>query len=623
MDRAGALGQRVYWRMLLTAGIVLLLLGLLAQRLQSVDPRLVLSALAGIGTVPLAMALVATAISFWAVAGYDQAWHRHLRTGVAPARARRAGFAAIAISQTVGMGVVTGAMIRWRMLPELGLMTATRLSLLVALSFLMAWAMVTSLVLWTLPGAPYAALGPWGLACVLAALAAGLVAGLVAGLGTGLNWMPNLFTTARLAVLAAVDCLAAGVALWCLIPGDLGLATFLPAFLLALGAGLVSGSPAGLGAFEIVLLALLPTELQADVLAGVVAWRVIAYGLPALAGAGVALVGPSGREGAVGRATPAPDIAEAGLVAQGDLFVHPGGFVAGRTAHGLVALSAVADIGGHRAAARAEGRWPVLYKLDPRRAARARQAGFQVLTVAREAWLDPMAFRLDLPARAGLRRKLRRADAAGVTATTEDTPDWAELGRVNRAWVTARGREHGFAMGRFEPGYLAIQTVIVARQGAAVVGFASFHVARIGGGQVWTLDLLRPDPAAPEGTAQRMIVAALGAARQAGAQAFSLAAVPIGACKAERGLIARLGRAVTGDASQGLEQFKAGFAPRWQRLYIAAPSILALAIVGAEIRQRVCRPAALARTGRPERREAEYEIAYGCNPWQREAETQA
>jgi phosphatidylglycerol lysyltransferase len=120
-----------------------------------------------------------------------------------------------------------------------------------------------------------------------------------------------------------------------------------------------------------------------------------------------------------------------------------------------------------------------------------------------------------------------------------------------------------------------------------------------------------------------MIVAAMGAARQASAQAFSLAAVPIGACKAERGLIARLGRAVTGDASQGLEQFKAAFAPRWQRLYIAAPSILALAIVGAEIRQQICRPATLARTGRPERREAEYEIAYGRNPWQREAETQA
>lgn len=611
-DMARAAGPRLYRRLALTGGIGILFLGLLADRLQSIDPGRVLAALGGIGSLSLLGACLATGASFVAVAGYDLAWHRHLRTGVAPARARRAGFAAIAIGQTVGMGVVSGALVRWRMLPDLGLMTATRLSLMVALSFLPAWTVVTSAVLLAVPGAPYAGLAPCGLALVLLAVAAGLVA--------GRSWMPNLVTSFRLGLLAAVDCLAAGLALWLLMPGDIGIAAFLPAFLIALGAGLVSGSPAGLGAFEISLMALLPGEPQAGMLAGVVAWRVIAYGLPALAGAGVALFGRVDAGEGAGRVTAAPEIAEAGLVAQGDLFLHPAGFVAGRTAHGLVALSAVADLGRHRASARDEGRWPVLYKLAPRSAAQARRAGLRVLPVAREAWLDPATFRLDLPARAGLRRKLRRADAAGVSADVDPAPGWAALARVNRDWVAARGREHGFAMGRFDPGYLASQTVIVARQGGVVVGFASFHVARIGGRQVWTLDLLRPDPAAPEGTAQRMIVAALDAAREAGAQDLSLAAVPIGAGKAERSLIARLGRAVAGDASRGLDQFKAGFAPRWQRLYIAAPSILALAVTGAEIRARVCRPAALARTGLRERK-AEYEIAYGRNPWQREEDT--
>lgn len=607
---ARAVGARLYRRLALTGGIGLIFLWLLADRLQGIDFGHVLLALGGIGTLPLIGACLAVGLSFAAVAGYDQAWHRHLRTGVDPARAQRAGFAAIAIGQTVGMGVVSGALVRWRMLPELGLMTATRLSLLVALSFLLAWAAVTAAVLSAVPGAPYAALAPWGFAAVVVAVMAGLIA--------GRGWMPNFFTTTRLALLAAVDCLAAGLALWVLIPGDLGLATFLPAFLIALGAGLVSGSPAGLGAFEIVLLSLLPGESQAGVLAAVVAWRVIAYALPALVGAGVAVVGPRDAAPVVARPVPRPDIAEAGLVVQGDLFQHPAGFVAGRTAHGLVALSAVADIARHRAAAREEGRWPVLYKLAPRRAACARQAGLRVLPVAREAWLDPGTFRLDVPARAGLRRKLRRAEAAGARATVDTAPDWAELDKVNRAWVAARGREHGFAMGRFEPGYLATQTMIVARQGAGIVGFASFHVAHIGGREVWTLDLLRPDPAAPEGTAQAMIVAALDAAKLRGAQSLSLAAVPIGACKSERGLIARIGRAVTGDASRGLEQFKAGFAPRWQRLYIAAPSYLVLGLVGAEIRQRICRPAGVARNGHPGQGKTEYEIAYGRNPWQRE-----
>jgi len=614
-DMVRAVRPRLYRRLVLTGGIGVLFLGLLAQRLQSVDADRVVAAMAGLGALPLVLACLATGFSFRAVAGYDQAWHRHLRTAIAPARARRAGFAAIAIGQTVGLGVISGALVRWRMLPELGLLAATQLSVLVAASFLVAWAIVTSLVFWVVPGAPLAGLAPWGLAVA--------VLGLGAGLAFAGSAMPNLFTLGRLLALAAADCLAAGLALWLLVPGELPLAAFLPAFLLALGAGLVSGSPAGLGAFEIALLALLPDQPEAGLLGAVVAWRVIAYAVPALAGAGLALHSAARRPVPAGAAVPLPEIAEAGLLAQGDLFAHRDGFVAGRTAHGLVALSAVADPRRHRSAARAEGRWPVLYKVGGRGAVAARRAGMRVLPVAREAWLDPVTFRTDIPACAGLRRKLRRAQAAGVNARIEPDPDWPALAQVNAAWVAARGREHGFAMGRFDPAYLASQRIVVARQGAAVTGFASFHVARIGGRQVWTLDLLRPDPQAPEGTGQQMIVAALTAARADGVRKLSLAAVPIGARGEERGPVARLGRALAGDAMRGLDQFKAGFAPRWQRLYIAAPSYPALLAVGAEIWLRVFRPPGLRGTGDPARPTAEYQIAYGRNPWQREEDTLA
>ncbi len=613
---AGAVRPRLYQRLAGTAGLGALFLGLLAQRVQAVDPQLVLSALSGIGVLPVILAMLATGVSFWAVAGYDRAWHRHLLTGVDPGRAARAGVAAIAIGQTVGLGVVSGALVRWRMLPELGLMAAMRLSALVAASFLMAWTMLASVCLMALPDAPFAGLAPVGLALV------GL--GLGAALALGRVRVPNLFTIGRLLSLAAVDCLAAGMALWLLIPGDPALTVFLPAFLLALGAGLVSGSPAGLGAFEIVLLALLPGEPQAGLLAAVVAWRAIAYALPALIGAGVALLAATGPGGAPRRApVPPPQIAEAGLVAQGELFVHPQGFVGGRTAHGLVALSAVADLARFCRAAREEGRWPVLYKLSGRQAVAARRAGLRVLPVAREARLCPMAFRLDVPARAGLRRKLRRAEAAGVTAAVEPRPDWAALGRLNAAWIRARGKERGFAMGRFDSDYLAGQVVVVARAGGEVVGFVSFHATRIGTDQVWTLDLLRPGPTAPEGTAQAMILAALVAAREKGVQHLSLAAVPIGARGGETGPIARLGRRLAGEAMRGLDQFKSGFAPRWERLYIAAPSYPALAIVGAEIWRRVCHPRELAGMRRTAGRDEEYEIAYRRNPWQREGDMQA
>lgn len=614
-DVAGAVRPRLYRRLAVTAGLGALFLGLLAQRLEAVDPQLVLSALGGIGAVTLAGAALSTAVSFWAVAGYDQAWHRHLRTGIVPARAARAGFAAIAIGQTVGLGVVSGALVRWRMLPELGLVQAMRLSVLVAGSFLLAWTILASTILPVLPEAPMAGLAPVALGVALPGLGAALAMGRVA--------VPNLFTMARLFALATVDCLAAGLALWLLIPGDIPVAAFLPVFLLALGAGLVSGSPAGLGAFEIVMLALLPQAPQAELLAAILAWRVVAYALPALVGVGVALLADPVAGKQARPALPVPPVAEAGLVAQGEMFVDPAGFVGGRTAHGLVALSGVADLARFRATAREEGRWPVLYKLAGRPAVAARRAGLRVLPLAREAWLQPQEFRLDIPARAGLRRKLRRAEAAGVVAAVERAPDWVALARVNAAWTGARGREHGFAMGRFDPAYLAGQVVVVARQGGVVVGFVSFHAARIGGAGVWTLDLLRPDPLAPEGTAQAMVLAAIMAARAEGVRHLSLAAVPIGAREGERGPIARLGRTFAPEAMRGLDQFKCCFAPRWQRLYIAAPSWLALILVGAEIWRRVCHPQALANMSRTMGQDEEYEFAYRRDPWQRKGDPQA
>lgn len=613
-EEVRALGPKVYRRLMLTLAVSALFLGLLAQRLQEIEPRLVLNALGAVGPWPWAGAILATLVSFRAVAGYDVALHRHLGTGIAPRPAGRAGFAAIAIGQTVGLGVVSGALVRWRMLPDLGLSGALRLSLMVALSFLAAWSVLTLTVLAVLPGPGFARLAPFALALVPLAMLGSLV--------WPRPWMPNLVTQGRLLALAAVDCLGAGLALWLLIPGEAGFVAFLPVFLLALGAGLVSGAPAGLGAFEIVLVGLLPATGIEALLAGLLAWRLIYYAGPALVGAGVAILArPEPRTARVSH--PPPNLAEAGLAAQGEFRIRPEGAVAAVTAHGLVALGEVADLARFRASARAEARWPVLYKAGPRAAARARQAGMVVLPIAREAWLCPQAFRLDGPARAGLRRKLRRAEAAGVTAALTPAPDWAGLARVNAAWVAARGAEHGFSMGRFSPGYLSAQEVVVAWQAGRIVGFASFHAALLEGRTVWTLDLLRPDPAAPDGTAQLLVQAALSAARDAGVVRLSLAAVPLGSAGPERGLVARLGRRVAPEAMAGLAQFKAGFAPRWTRLYIAGPSLAALALVGWEIWGRVRHPPSLAKLRRTAAQDEEYEIASARNPWQRGEDTLA
>jgi phosphatidylglycerol lysyltransferase len=205
----------------------------------------------------------------------------------------------------------------------------------------------------------------------------------------------------------------------------------------------------------------------------------------------------------------------------------------------------------------------------------------------------------------------------------EKRPDWAALAQVNADWIAARGAEHGFSMGRFAPGYLAGQRVIVARQGGNVLGFASFHAAQVADGLVWTLDLLRPGPAAPDGVAQHLVMAGLLAARLEGATRLSLAAVPIGWDPRERGLVARLGRRLAPEAVAGLGQFKAGFAPKWQRLYLAGPSWVALALVGLEIRRCIHHPPPLANLSRTPRHDADNGFASGRNPWQRKDHTLA
>ena len=604
----GVSGPRVYRSMALTAGSGVVFLALLAGQLGAVDVSRILAAMGQVGLLPWLAAALATVLSFQAAAGYDLALHRHLATGIAPARARRAGFAAIAIGQTVGMGVLSGTLVRWRLLPEIGLLGAARLSLLVAVSFLASWMVLTALVLCFLPAAPLAALAPLGLAIFAVSI--------FLSLAFPRPWMPNLRAWAGLLALAAADCGAAALALWWLLPVGVDPAAFGVAFLLALGAGLVSSSPSGLGAFELVFLALLPAIPHEPLLAGVLAWRGIYFALPALVGAAVALLARSEAEPAP-PALSAPAIAEAGLAAQGTFRIYPEGFLAARTSHGLVALAEVADPGQFRAAARDQGCWPVLYKAGPRMALRARAAGFTVVPVAREAWLRPATFRLDVPARAGLRRKLRRAAAAGVTAAVESCPDWDRLGPVNAAWRSARGGEYGFSMGRYDPDYCAQQTVIVARRAGEVLGFATFHVARIAGDAVWTLDLLRPAPFAPEGTAQLMVHAALEAARSAGAVRLSLAAVPLGGAPDERGIIARLGRWLAPSAAQGLAQFKAAFAPNWTRLYIAGPSGPVLALVGWEIWRSVRRPSQTGSRTQTAHEAPEYEFASARNPWQR------
>ena len=233
-------------------------------------------------------ASIATGISFWAVGHYDAVLHRHFATGLPGPQTRRAGICAIAVSQTTGLGVISGAIVRWRMLPGQSLSQAVGLTIAVAVSFLAGWAVITAVVLLALPDTPFQA-------------AAAVVLTVAAGFGTVCLFarpdfvrLPNGITLLQLLGLCAVDTIAAGIAFYLLCPDGMNLTIgeLLPVFLLALGAGLLSGTPGGVGAFELTMLALLPAVSEPDLMAAVLAWRLIYFALPAVLGAGLAIKGP-------------------------------------------------------------------------------------------------------------------------------------------------------------------------------------------------------------------------------------------------------------------------------------------------------------------------------------------
>lgn len=617
---------KVVMRAVLSLGLAALFLWLLQGRLSDIDMAEVRAAVGTVGPAQWGSALLATALSFWAVGRYDGVLHRHLATGVPQDAARRAGIAAIAVSQTLGLGVVTGALVRWRMLPGLTLWQVTRLTAAVALSFLAGWAVVTALVLLAVPGAPFRALAG---GVVLAALALTLLCAIAPRWrGHAIAW-PNLFTLSRLVGLAATDTLAAGLALWALCPPELALPLWvlLPAFLISIGAGLVSNTPGGVGAFEMTLLTLLPTTPEAPLLAAVLAWRLVYFALPAVLGALLAVTGPRRRPAPAMARPPQPlgtGQAETLLARQGELRparIAGGLWVAGRTPHLLVgmfdpvAASGAAAIAGLEAVAEAEGRRAVLYKCTGRVAVAARRAGYRVVPLAREAWLDPRSFRLDTPARAGLRRKLRHATAAGLRITCGTPLPLAEMAEISAEWAATHCGERGFSTGRWQADYVAGQRVYLGWRGAELVAFASFHE----GTREWTLDLMRHSATAPDGTMQSLIARALTDAGREGLERLSLAAIPADPDRHLTGLPRKLATRML-QKTTGLARFKAGFDPNWQPLYLAAPDLATLALAGAEIARAIHRPGPLVQSKpSPNFHEDhdDYEFASASVAWQR------
>ncbi|MEO0863658.1 MAG: phosphatidylglycerol lysyltransferase domain-containing protein, partial [Pseudomonadota bacterium] len=567
-----------------------------------------------------AVAAVLTAVSLWSVGQYDVLAHRYLRTGVPAPHARLAGTIGIAVGQTLGFGLFTGAIARWRMLPGLRLGAALRLSAFVSVSFVVAWVAVTSVMALALP-AP-----AWARWLALPGLAAGVA------LAAALFWWPRLTLAGRAVTLpnlplsggiimwVVVDTLAAAGALYVMLPsGAIGFADFYPLFLIAMGTALLSNTPGGMGPFELVLLTALPQVGPSAVLAAILAYRIVYYAVPA-ALAALALLRPFPRHAPV--APPQPIIpttaprSEVGVVRQngGDV-VQLDGCAAALWPTGQTLTLFTDPVAGpaDRAlrqlmrAAQQTHALPLLYKCGPRLAAVARASGWRVLHVADDAVINLDSFSPATPARRTLRRKLRAADKAGVTLTRDGPLPYAAMAQIDTDWQARNGPARGGSMGRYCPEYLVDQWVGCAFLGDRLVAFVSCHKAR----DEWCLDLMRQGADTPDGTMHALVHAGIEAARTAGARQFNMAATP--ACPDAGSAFWRwvASQVVARSGGPGLRQFKSNFAPAWKPRYAAAQGVVALTLGLADITRAIHKPLPLgtSATSAPHKVDENYELA--------------
>lgn len=202
-----------------------------------------------------------------------------------------------AICNALGFHAITGTALRYRMLSTRGVSAAdvARVVGLVGFAVALGFASVTAIALLLEPSIAHG-WGRWpGVALVILFV---LLLRWLAGKHDELRiWkfstpVPSARSAAAQIVIGTIEMIGAIAAMYFLLPADIAgsFLDFAPIYVGAILAGIISNTPGGIGAFEALTLAAFPQEQRAQVLAALLAYRVI-YGLGPFAIASLALGG--------------------------------------------------------------------------------------------------------------------------------------------------------------------------------------------------------------------------------------------------------------------------------------------------------------------------------------------
>lgn len=279
------------------AGLVLVLFGLvlfaLYHELEVTSWQEVRAALAGTRPEQIALAVLGTGLSYFALTGYDVLALRHLGAAQIPfSTVGLTSFVSQAFTFNFGFGVFTGSAVRMRLYGAAGVKTDQILATSV-FSSLAIWtgiAAVAGLFLIVAPDVAETVLSlPEVAARALGVMLLGLVLGGLWYSATRRPKLPGLdirapdgAVTGLVLLVGVTDVVASGFALWALLPADVPLSfpAFIVVFVFAIALGVISHVPGGLGVFEGIILLAIPTTPHSALLASLLLFRFVYYLLP-------------------------------------------------------------------------------------------------------------------------------------------------------------------------------------------------------------------------------------------------------------------------------------------------------------------------------------------------------
>lgn len=286
-------------RGLFVSFIVLLVFGFTAFAIYELTTEVsydeVIQALVSTSWSSIALAVFFTGLSFAALVGYDLNALTYIGRKLPPVPVAMTTFSAYAVGNTAGFGALSGGAIRFRGYSRLGLSPEDIGRVIAFVTFAFGIGLLSVTALACLITAPRVGQIIGVSDTVIRAIALIIIIGLSILVFIGRDGrrisvgrvnlrLPDSRTSSQQFLVTALDIAASASVLYVLLPQtNIGWPSFLAIYATAVGAGVLSHVPGGLGVFETVIVAALGNTVDIDqVLGSLVLYRVIYHVLPLL-----------------------------------------------------------------------------------------------------------------------------------------------------------------------------------------------------------------------------------------------------------------------------------------------------------------------------------------------------